>query len=571
MKHLRTRESNVNSAFGPDAVTVEQRMIRTDDGVSASFVVTGYPREVRAGWLDPLFRHSGSIDVAVHVEPVAPVVAADTLRKQLARLQSTQRIDDKRERLVDFDVEVAAQDATDLARRVARGDARLFKVGLLVTVRAVSESELASEVDHVRATLGTLLVEMRPTTFRALQGWIATLPFGIDDIDMTRTFDTPALAATFPFPAAELSEASGVLYGRNSGSSGLVFWDRFAQDNFNSVILARSGAGKSYLAKLEVLRSLYLGIDVSVVDPEDEYERLCGAVEGAYVQLGARGVRLNPFDLGPTDDALNRQVLFLHSLISSLVGRSLDAEEATVLDRVLLATYGECGINGDQRTHRRQSPTLVDLTERLIADNDDLARGLGRQLMPFASGSAKGLFDGQTTVRPEGHLVVYSLRDVPEELKAAATMVTLDRIWQQVSDPQRRKRRMVTVDEAWLIMADPAGARFLYRLAKSARKYWCGLTTVTQDSADLLGTDLGRAVVANAATQILLRQAPQAIDMLAESFKLSSGERSHLMSAQRGSGIMCAGTTRVAFDVIASPGEHRVITTDAAELAGGDL
>ena len=369
------------------------------------------------------------------------------------------------------------------------------------------------------------------------------------------------MAASFPFASAALSAEHGVLYGAVTGGAGLVLWDRFAQDNHNAVILARSGAGKSYLAKLEALRSLYAGIEVAVVDPEDEYRLLAEAVGGAYVHLGAPGVRVNPFDLQRGPDPLVRRALFVHTLVAVLLGEKLDPAATAALDRGIVAAYESVGITADPRSHGRPAPLLADLSKALEADGDPAAHTLAARLAPFVTGTHRGLFDGPTTTRPVGHLVVFSLRDLPGELKAAGTLLTLDAVWRRISDPDDRKRRLVTVDEAWLLMSDPAGAEFLFRMAKSARKHWAGLTVVTQDAADLLSSPLGQAVVANAATQILLRQAPQGIDALAEAFALSAGERAYLLGASRGQGLLAAGQDRVAFSVLASPAEDALART----------
>lgn len=556
---------------GPDAVEVGAHTLTVGAGVCRTLAVTGYPREVGPGWLEPLLTYPGTVDVAVHIEPVPAAIAGDRLRRQQARLESTRRVDADRGRLADPDVEVAAEDARDLAARLARGEGRLFRVGLYVTVHATDPAALDGVCDRMRGLLASLLLDTRPATFRTLQGWTTTLPLGVDRLQLRRTFDTQALAAAFPFTSSGPA-AGGVLYGLDARSGGIVTWDRFAQDNHNAVILARSGAGKSYLAKLEALRSLYQGVEVAVIDPEDEYRRLADAVGGAHLALGAAGVRLNPFDLPPGEheDALTRRALFIHTLIAVLVGQPLDPATTAALDRAIVAAYHAAGITVDSRSHRRPAPLLKDLTDALEADDDPSAVTLAKRLVPFVTGTHRALFDGPTTTRPDSHLTVFSLRDVPDELKAAATLLVLDAIWQRVANLTDRRRRLVLVDEAWLLMRDPAGAGFLYRLAKSARKHWAGLTVVTQDAADLLATDLGQSVVANAATQILLRQAPQAIDRLADAFRLSGGERAFLLGARRGEGILSAGTDRTAFQTVASPAEHRLATSDPAELTHDD-
>ncbi|MGH3848043.1 MAG: VirB4 family type IV secretion system protein, partial [Pseudonocardiaceae bacterium] len=344
-----------------------------------------------------------------------------------------------------------------------------------------------------------------------LQGWVSTLPMGLDLLGMRRTFDTSALAAAFPFTSPDLPPAdptsvaapSGVLYGYNIGSQGLVHWNRFALDNYNSIILGRSGAGKSYLVKLEALRSLYRGIEIHVIDPEDEYARLAGAVGGTQVHLGGPGVRLNPFDLPISvrpdgrrtapQDALIRRCLFLHTVISVLVGTELGAAQRAALDRGIIATYQRAGIAADARTWTRPAPTLVDLRDTLAASGDPAAGELADRLHPYVEGAFRQLFDGATTTQPEGHLVVFSLRDLPEELKSIGTLLTLDAVWRRVSNPAIRRPRLVVVDEAWLLMKQHAGAEFLFRMAKAARKHWAGLTVATQDTADVVGSDLGKA------------------------------------------------------------------------------
>jgi type IV secretory pathway VirB4 component len=557
------------TGFGPDSVEVQPRALRVGDGWCRSFAMVGYPREVGRGWLEPLACQPGRVDVSVHVEPVPAEIAADRLGRQLARLESSRRADAARGRLADPDVEVAAEDARALASGLARGEQKLFRVGLYLTVHAATEQALEAECARARATCSSMLLAARPATWRQLQAWATTLPLGVDGLGERRSFDTSALAASFPFASAGFTNPSGggggVLYGTTLDGRGVVFWDRFAADNHNSVILARSGAGKSYLAKLEVLRSLYGGVECFVVDPEDEYRNLAHAAGGAYVHLGAPGVRLNPFDLGGGPEPLTRRALFIHTLVAVLLGAKPDPDTAAALDRATLGAYERVGITNDERTHARPAPLLKDLAALLAADPDPAGAALGARLAPFVTGSHRGLFDGPTTTRPDGHLVVFSLRDLPAELKAAGTLLTLDAVWRRVSDPASRRRRLVTVDEAWLLMAEPAGAEFLFRMAKSARKHHAGLTVVTQDAADLLGSPLGQAVVSNAATQILLRQAPQGIDLLTDAFGLSAGERNFLLGAQRGQGLLAAGADRTAFAAVSSPGEHRICVTGIGE------
>ena len=395
-----------------------------------------------------------------------------------------------------------------------------------------------------------------------------------------------------------------MLYGHNLGSQSLVFWDRFAADNYNAIILGRSGSGKSYLAKLELLRSLYRGVHAQVIDPEDEYLRLGTAVGATIVRVGAAGVRLNPLDLPiHTDpvtgartaaaDALTRRALFLHTFLTVALhttpteggqpvrGGGLSSTERAVLDAAITRTYRGAGITDDPGTWTRPAPLLADLHATLLARAANggatsdtagesvagVAAGLATRLSPFVDGAYAGLFDGPTTTPPVGHMVVWSLRHLVDELKPAAMLLVLDAIWASVTHPHDRRQRLITVDEAWLLLAHPAGAQFLLRAAKAGRKHWAGLTVITQDTADVLSTDVGRAVIANAATQILLRQAPQALDHVASTFGLSAGERGFLLTAERGEGLLTCGEHRAAFCATASGLEDQLITTDPRQLA----
>jgi type IV secretory pathway VirB4 component len=548
--------------LGPDSVQVLPRRIHSGQTWCETFAVTGYPRQVRPGWLQPLLSHPGAADVSLHVEPLPSEIAADRLRRQLARLESSRRLDENHSKLPDPSLQAAVEDSTDLATRLARGEDRLFRVGLYVSVRANTEQALEREAARVRSVASSLLLDARPVTFRALQGFVATLPLAVDALNLRRTFDTSALATTFPFASTEIEMSGGILLGRNADSGSLIFSNRFALENHNQVILAQSGAGKSYLAKLTVLRSLFQGIEVLVVDPENEYERLAEAVGGAVIKLGPDGDAVNPLDLkGPSrEGALTEAALFCHTVCSTLL-QGTSPEERAALDRAILAAYEDCGITADPQSHRRPAPLLGDVLAKL--DGSSLERSLARRLAPFVAGSFRGLFDRATTMRPEGHLVVFSLRDLPDEpqeLRAAGTLAALDAIWRRVRSAERRPR-IVVVDEAWLLLGEASAARFLARLAKSARKHWCGLITVTQDVSDVLASDLGQTVLANSATRVLLRQSPHTIAELSKAFALSDGEGSYLQTCWQGRGLYCAGTERASLEVVASLEEHALITT----------
>ncbi|MEU1238339.1 ATP-binding protein [Micromonospora aurantiaca] len=580
------------ATVAPASVEVTPRFLRVGDGYAATLVVTGYPAEVGPAWLEPLLSWPGRLDLALHIDPIPAPVAASRLRNQRARFESSRRADAEKGKLADPSVEAAADDAADLAERLARGAAKLFRVGLYLTVHARTEAELLDACAQVKAAAASTLIEVQPATWRHLPGWTTTLPLATDSLQMRRTMDTQALAAAFPLASADLpaplpgdpATTGGVLYGVNPDSQGIVWWDRWSCENHNSVILARSGAGKSYFVKLDILRQLYQGVQVAVVDPEDEYLRLADAVGGTIVRLGAPGVKINPLDLPTGDgrpDVLTRRGLFLHTLISVLLGQVPPPAERAALDRAILQVYRQAGITADPATHHRPAPLLKDLAATLRADDNRAAHELAARLAPWVAGSFSDLFDSPTTTRPDGHLVVWSLRHLPDELRTVGTLLALDEIWRQVDlPPQYRRRspegsrpegrRLVVVDEAWLLMRDGEGARFLFKMSKAGRKRNAGLSVITQDVADVLGTDLGHAVVSNAATQVLLKQAPQAIDQVADAFGLTAGERRMLLSARVGHGLLISGTNRTAFESISSQAEHLLATTTPSDLADLD-
>jgi type IV secretory pathway VirB4 component len=351
-----------------------------------------------------------------------------------------------------------------------------------------------------------------------------------------------------------------------------VAWDRWSQDNYNAVILARSGAGKSYLAKLDLLRNLYLGAEAHVIDPEDEYLRLAEAIGATVIHPGAPGVRINPLDVpAGEDDALNRRWLFAHTLLAVLLGDhaqsqtggALPDDQAAALDAAVVAAYTQKGITLDPRTWRRPAPLLADLADAL-REQGRAGRDLAARIQPYVAGSFSALFAAPTTTQPGGPLTVYAFKDLADELKPVVVLLTLDQIWRRVANGDSSARRLVVVDEAYLLLRNGIGADWLSKLARRARKYGAGLTLVTQDVSDVLATDLGRSVVTNSATQLLLRQAPQAIDAVVEAFGLTAGERAFLLSAGRGDALLAAGAHRVAFHAVADDSEHDLVLTSPA-------
>ena len=573
MIRTRTRhaaEAYDTSWFAPGGIQVHPRHLEIDGVCAATLTVTGYPEAVLPGWLESLAAYPARIDVSLHAEAVPPLAAAGRLRKQRARLESGRRRDAERGRLGDPLVDAAAQDAAELAARVARSAAKLFRTVIHLTVYAETPDELDVLTAEVRGLLAAQMATVTPTTYRQYEGWISTLPLGLDRLGPRRTLETEALAACLPIASPDLPPtASGVLVGVNTASGNPVFWDRWAQQNHNSLVVGSSGSGKSFFAKTDLLRELCQGTHAAVIDPDGEYTALARAVGGTVVELGTPGVRINPLELpdpaAAAPDTLHRKTQDIHALIAVLAGPEPATAGRAGLDRAVLAAYEQAGISADPRTWQAPAPDLRAVCALLREDADPDAVRLAGMLDPFVAGSHGGLFDAPSTHGLAGHLTVYTLAQLPEQLRPAAVLLVLSEVWRQALGPDPR-RRLVLIDEAWMLMNDPVLAEILFRLAKSARKHLLGLALVTQDEADLLSTRLGTAVATNAATQVLMRQAPQSLDQVAAAFGLAAGERAFLATAPRGNALITgADGKRVTVLAVAAPGEEELLHTGISQ------
>ncbi|MBR7839429.1 DUF87 domain-containing protein [Actinospica durhamensis] len=534
-----------------------------------TLAVTGYPAEVLPGWLEALSAYPARLDVALHAEPVPPQVAADKLRRRRTRLEAGRREGAGRGQIEDPQVESAAQDAAELAGRIARSETKLFTAGLYLTCYADTPEDLAQLIDDVKALLSASLATAQAPTFRMLEAWQTTLPGAPDRIGQVRILDTAALAACVPLTSPDTGESgavapSAVLAGLSAVTGAPVFRDRWAQANHNSLILGVSGAGKSYLAKTDLIRELCTGTIGAVIDPEGEYVALAGAVGGRVIELGLPCGALNVLEL-PHPDAsgpceLASRVLDLHSLCAVLLGAERAERLRPALDRAAMGAYRAAGISEDTASWTRPVPDLAAVARQAAAGFDPAATELAGLLEPYATGSYAALFNG---AQPEGvqepPLTVYTLRHLPDALRPAGMLLVLSRIWNGARHGERR--RMLLIDEVWQLLQDEAAARFVLRFAKSARKYRLGLSLATQDVGDLLGSELGTAVACNAAIQILLGQAPQALARVTDAFDLTAGERDFLATAPRGYALQRTRTGRTALAVIATPDEEPFLHT----------
>lgn len=553
--------------------------------LARTYYVYGFPRQVFTGWLSSMVNMDEIMDLSMFIYPVESQVVLENLRKKVSQMEAGIQIDAEKGRVRDPGKQAAIQDAEEMRDKLQVGEERFFRFGLYFTIYASSMDELEFVAHKVESTLGQQLVYSKPATSQQEQGLNSTVPQLTDQLAIKRNFSTGALSTTFPFTSADLTQEDGILYGINMHNSGLVIFDRFSLENGNAVVFAKSGAGKSFTVKLEALRSMMYGTEIFIIDPENEYQRMAEAVGGAYVQLSLSSpTRINPFDL-PTvvdseeaDNALRSNLITLHGLLRLMMGGAqsqiqssggavampaLAPSEEADLDAALIETYAKAGITNDPLTHHSQPPTISDLYDTLL-HMGGTGPQLAQRLRKYTTGTFAGIFSQQSNINIDNPMVVFNVRDLEDELRPVAMYIVLNYIWNKTKSDQ--KRRMLIVDEAWQLMKYEDSANFLFSLAKRARKYNLGITTITQDVEDFMGSRMGRAIVANASMQILLKQSSSAVDVLSNVFKLTSEEKKRLAQFPVGQGLFFAGQSHVHIQITASATETGLITTNPDQM-----
>lgn len=558
----------VGDIIAPGAIEVDFNYLKIGNTFYRTLFVAGYPRFVSANWLEPLISFDHSLEVSMFIYPTESKEVLENLKRKIGEMEATIQSDIKRGRVIEPSVQVALEDALALQQQLAKGAERFFQFGLYITIPAESLEELEQVSKQVEATLGSLLIISKKATLQMEEGFKSTLPICSDKLIITRNMDTTSMATTFPFTTSELTANEGILYGINEHNDSLVIFDRFSLENANSVVFGKSGGGKSYLVKLEVLRCLMFGTEIIVIDPEAEYEELTKAVGGEYISFSfSAPAKINPFDLSQVyeegENELGLKILSLHGLCKVIMGQLSPTEEA-ILDRALVQTFKQKGITPEPGTQKLEPPLLEDLYKTLLGMEDPEAKSMADRLEKFIKGSLAGIFNQPSNVDIKNPFTVFSLKELEDELRPIAMYIILDYIWTRIK--KEMKKRILVVDEAWYLMKYPDSATFLYSIAKRARKYFLGLTTITQDVEDFLGSDYGKAIVQNSSIQILLKQSPAAIDRVAEVFYLSQGEKNLLLAAEIGKGLFFAGPAHVAIRVVASEEEHKLATTKPEEL-----
>ncbi|PKM91240.1 conjugal transfer protein TraC [Candidatus Falkowbacteria bacterium HGW-Falkowbacteria-1] len=562
MLSVRDLISPASFKVNPTYLVLGQKFLRT------IFVIT-YPRYISVGWFAPIINLNECFDVSMFFYPVKSAIILKQLKSRVGNLEAQIMSDSEKGAPRDPLRETALRDIEFLRDSLTQGTEKFFQFALYITIHADNLEELDRLSDQVEDVFGSRLVYSKRAFYQAEQAFNSCLPLGNDDLYITFNMNSSPIASSFPFISSELTSDRGVLYGINRHNNSLILFDRFSLQNANSVVFATSGAGKSYCIKLEVLRSLMMGSDVIVIDPEYEYKHLSDAVGGTYINISLSSEnKINPFDLPrgiggevKPKDIIRSAVITLKGLVRLMVG-ALNYDEDSIVDRALLETYAKKDITPDSDLSQIDPPTLSDFQQ--VLDGMEGGSDIGQRLKKYTEGTFSGILNNPTNVEMNNQLVCFSVRDLEDELRPMAIYTIINYIWNVVRS--ETKRRVLIIDEAWWMMQNEDSAKFIFALVKRCRKYYLGVTTITQDVNDFLTSPYGKAIVTNSSLQILLKQSPAAIDLVQKTFMLTEGEKFLLLECGVGEGIFFAGNKHVAIKVVASYSEDQLITSDPRQL-----
>ncbi|PIR05283.1 conjugal transfer protein TraC [Candidatus Kuenenbacteria bacterium CG11_big_fil_rev_8_21_14_0_20_37_9] len=555
--------------IAPAAMRVESSFLQLDDKFVATIFVTTYPRYISVGWFDELIDSSFTMDIAMYFFPIPSGIVLKQLKKKIGTVGAQIMADKEKGAPRDPLQETAYQDIEKLRDDLTQGIEHFFQFGLYLTIYSDSQKKLEEALEWTESTIAAKLVYTRRSMWQMEQGFNSTLPLSHDELAVYSNLNTSPIASTFPFVSSELTSDDGILYGINRHNNSLILFDRFSLQNANTVVFATSGAGKSYAIKLEILRTMMQGTDVIVIDPEREYQHLAEAVGGTYISISLNAdSKINPFDLpkklmtgDKAGDIIRSAVITVKGLVRLMIGE-INHEEDSLLDKALLEVYAKNDITPESDLSQVNVPTLSDLEQ--VLEGLEGGHAMANRLGKYTKGTFGGLLNDKTNINIENQLVVFSVRDLEDELRPIAIYTVINYIWNIVRS--ELKKRILVVDEAWWLMQYEDSAKFIFALAKRCRKYYLGLTTITQDVNDFLISPYGKAIVTNSAIQILLRQSTAAIEIVANTFMLTQGERYLLLESGVGEGIFFAGSKHVAIKVIASYVEDQIITSDPRQL-----
>ena len=563
--------ATIRDLIAPAAMRISTNYIQIGETYARTLFIIAYPRYLHTNWFSPIINMDFPMNISMFVHPVDTAEILKTLRKTTTQVQSQIHIEEEGGKVRDPILETALQDIEDLRDKLQQGTEKFFRFGIYMTVYAKTIEDLDKVSQEIEAVLEAQLVYVKPAVLKVEQGFSSTLPLANDELDVANNLNTSPLSTTFPFVSADLSSNEGILYGLNRHNNSLILFDRYKMENANMVVFAKSGGGKSYAVKLEIFRSMMVGANVIVIDPENEYKYLCDTVGGTFVKMSLDSdFHINPFDLPKIgededpEDVLRSNIASLIGLLHIMLG-TVTPEEDSILDIAIRETYAMRDITPQANFKALNSnsyPTMSDLYE--VLRNSEGGESLAVRLEKYTDGIFAGVLNKPTNVKVDNQLVVFNIRDLEEQLRPIAMYLVLQFIWNEMRS--ELKKRMIVVDEAWVMMQNEDAASFLFGIAKRCRKYYTGLTTITQDIADFMSSRYGKPIVTNSSLQLLLRQSPAAIDTITETFYLTDQEKFLLLESNVGEGILFAGAKHVAIKIIASYTEDQIITSDPRQL-----
>lgn len=564
----RSGELALQDVLAPAALEISPTSVRLGTKLARTLFVFSYPRYLNTNWFSPVINLDRIFDIAMFIHPVDTGEILRTLRRKVAQVQSQISSREEKGLVRDPVLDTAYRDLEELRDKLQQATERLFNFGLYITIYGYSEDELNKAETQIKSLLESRLIYTKPALFQQTEGFQSTMPLSKDTLAINTYLNTSPISSAFPFVSFDLTSNKGVLYGINRHNSSLVLFDRYSLPNFNSVTFGTSGGGKSYMTKLEILRSLMWGTDIIIIDPEREYEYLAQAVGGSYINISLTSKHhINPFDLPlPREDEspadiLRSNIINLVGLFRIMLG-GLSPEEDAVMDQAVTETYASRDITPESDFSKISTPTLSDL--ELVLASTAGGENLAMRLKKYSTGTWAGFINQPTNVEMNNRLVVFSVRDMEDELRTVGMFIVLRYIWNAIRTSL--KKRLLVVDEAWWLMKNEDGASFLFGIAKRSRKYFLGLSTITQDVEDFMNSSYGTSIIKNSSMQILLKQSPATINLVMQTFNLTEEEKFLLLESDRGEGIFFAGLKHVAIKVVASYTEDQLITSDPAQL-----
>ncbi|HON21676.1 MAG TPA: ATP-binding protein [Candidatus Paceibacterota bacterium] len=564
----KTGPHTIAEILTPPALEIESNYLRLGDLYVKTYYIISYPRYLTTGWFFPILNIDQTVDVSIFVHPIDSGTALKQLRRKVAQVEAQIMEKEEKGTVRDPILETAYQDLENLRDALQQAREKLFEVGVYIAIYASNLQELTTIEQKVINFLEGRMVYIKPALFQQSEGLQSCIPLNLDLLDVHSTLNSSPVSTIFPFISLDLTSDKGVLYGINRHNNSLIIFDRFSMENGNMVIFAKAGGGKSYFCKLEVLRSLMMGTDIIIIDPEKEYQHLAETVGGSFINISLTSEHhINPFDLPPARidespaEVLKSNILNLTGLLRVMLG-DLTAEQVGILDRALSETYASRDITPDSDFSKLTPPLMEDL--QAVLENMEGGAELADRLYKFTRGTFAGFLNQPTNIDINNRLVVFGIRDLEDELRPIAMYIVLNFIWNIIR--AQMKKRILVVDEAWWMMKYPAGADFLFGLVKRCRKYFMGVTTITQDVEDFIRSPQGKPIITNSALQLLLKQSPASIDVVGETFNLTEAEKQLLLESNVGEGIFFAGSKHVAIKIIASYTEDQIITTNPMQM-----